>query len=134
MLERPARVVAAVLLACAAAGCGAADPRPKYVAPALADADAALLKCDWRYRVTEVDGARVEEPPVQFYFAPGNTVKVEPGERKVAIAFDDGNRYEAWRFVYPFQAGRLYKVGAPGGFAKGVRLTDKSTGTSTVIH
>jgi len=117
-----------------AAGCASPDPRPRYVTPQAESGELATLKCDWRYSVIEVDGAEVPPPPVHFFFAPGNTVKVLAGERQVGLVFDDGNQYNAWRFTYTFQPGHVYKVGAPGGFAQGVRLTDKETATSTVIR
>ena len=125
----------ATYVAAVATGCAAPDPRPVYATPKLAAAELATLKCDWHVNVTEIDGARIPDPPVTFYFAPGNTVKVAPGERTIGVSYDDGgNAYGSRRFTYNFQAGHVYKIGRPGAFASGVRVTDKSTDTSTVIR
>ena len=122
-------------LAASGVGCAAPDPRPTYVTPKLTAGELATLKCDWHVNVTEIDGARVPEPPVTFYFAPGNAVKVAPGERTIGVSYDDGgNAYGSRRFTYNFQGGHVYKIGRPGAFASGVRVTDKSTDTSTVIR
>jgi hypothetical protein len=132
---RAGLLLSAAYFAACGGGCAAPDPRPTYVTPKLSTGELATLKCDWHFNVTEVDGARVPEPPVTFYFAPGGTVKVAPGERTIGVAYDDGgNTYGSRRFTYNFQAGHVYKIGPPGAFASGVRVTDKSTDTSTVIH
>jgi hypothetical protein len=129
------RVAALAMLLAAAASPGCAGPAgPKYATPDMPAGELATLKCDWRYDVIEIDGAEVGQAPVKFFFANGNIVKVQPGNRTVAVSFSDGNQYNAWRFGYVFQPGHVYKIGAPGGFAEGVRVTDKNTTTSTVIH
>jgi hypothetical protein len=122
------------MAAASASGCASPDAPPKYATPQGRSGELATLKCDWRYNVIGVDGKEVAQSPVNLFFTNGNTVKVEPGERRVGISFGDGNQYNEWHFVFPFQPGHVYKVGAPGGFAQGVRLTNKNTTTSTVIR
>ena len=128
--------VALLIVAASApgSGCAAPDASPKYATPQGGSGDLATLKCDWRYNVIEVDGKEVPQFPVNLFFTNGNTVKVEPGERSVAVSFSDGNQYGAWRFGFEFLPGHVYKIGAPGGFTEGVRVTNKNTTTSTVIR
>jgi hypothetical protein len=126
--------LALLLAAASAPGCAAPNEPPKYATPQGAPGELATLKCDWRYNVVAVDGKEVAQSPVNLFFTNGNTIKVMGGDRKIAISFADGNQYQEWRFAYTFQPGHVYKVGAPGGFTQGVRLTDKNTTTSTVVR
>lgn len=132
---------AAGLLLFLAAGCGGKDPRPKYSAPKLAASDAATLKADSGFWIGEVDGARIDEPGMTVIGQPGNTVKVAPGERKVAVkrlgnsslVQVGGPSRSFSRFSYAFEAGQTYKVGAGGSFGRGIKVTNTRTGTQTVI-
>ena len=116
------------------AGC-AADHRPKYVMPKLANDQVAVVVGQYNvlssYEIHEVDGARVTAPP----FAMNYPVKVLPGERRLKVVGAAGQTRSEWSFVHNFQAGHRYVISpsAGGPFQAGLKLTDKTTNTSTII-
>ena len=131
--------VAAVVLLAGLGGCGRKDTRPKYVAPKLAASEAATLKANNDYWIDEVDGAVTKRPGMKVVVQPGNTVKVTPGEHNVVVSksrtdylVQQGGGSSFWRFSYNFRAGRTYKLGGVG-VGKGIKITDTTTGTETVV-
>jgi len=124
--------LAAVLLWLA--GC-AGDARPKYAMPNKPNSEVAIVVAEYNmlsaFGVDEVDGARVEAPP----FAMNYPVKVMPGQRRLKVTGNVGRTSATWSFVYDFQAGHRYALSASSAvFQTGLKLTDKTTNTSTIIH
>jgi hypothetical protein len=121
-------------LALLAGGC-AGDPRPKYVAPPLADAQVATLKAEGGMFIDGVDGARIDEMSFNLLGTGGNTVKVAPGERALSITRQSGNSMARWNVKYTFQAGRVYTIGPDNWIAgSNIKLTDQTTKTSTILR
>jgi hypothetical protein len=140
VMRRGYRFVVAALLLAGLAGCGGKDVRPKYVAPNLAESEAATLKADTDFWIDEVDGAVTKKPGVKIVVQPGNTVKVTPGEHSVRVSRSQSNTLVSpgggssfWRFNYNFRAGHTYKLGGAGFMAKGIKIKDTTTGTETVV-
>ena len=112
-------------------GC-AADKRPKYVTPALADDQVATLKGTWGYYIEEVDGARLDVGGFMPSFG-GNTAKVSAGEHRLRIEAIGSNSTAMWQTNFTCTAGHLYEVG-PSSIMGGVKFTDKMTKTETTIQ
>src|SRR5688572_7393924 len=72
-------------LAAAEVGCAGKDTRPKYSPPNLAADQVATLKANNDYWIAEVDGARIDEPGLKIVVQPGNTVRLQPGERTIVV-------------------------------------------------
>ena len=139
---RGASIVALVVFATALAGCGGKDHRPKYTPPDLSASEAAILKANNDYWISEVDGARIDAPGVKFLVQPGNTVKVAPGDRTIVVTrsgnsslVQTGGGHEAfWKFTYPFKAGRTYRIKGGGSAVNpAVKVVDTQTGTETEV-
>jgi hypothetical protein len=124
---------AAAVLLCLA-GC-AADHRPKYAMPNKPAGEVAIVVAEYNmlsaFGIDEVDGARVEAPP----FSMNYPVKVLPGQRRLKVTGNVGRTSATWSFVYDFQAGHRYALSASSALLQtGLKLTDKTTNTSTVIQ
>ena len=127
--------VAAVLVCVLAGltGC-AADHRPKYVMPKKPLSEVAVVVGQYNvlssFEIQEVDGARVDVPP----FSTNYPVKVMPGERSLTVAAKTGGGESRYTFVHNFTAGHRYVISGSGGLTQGgLKVTDKTTNTSTVI-
>ena len=61
-------------------------------------------------------------------------VKVVPGERRITVTGAVGRRQSEWSFVYTFHAGHRYALSASSALSQdGLKLTDQTTNTSTVL-
>ena len=77
-----------------------------------------------------VSDVRVEAPP----FSVNYPVKVVPGERRITVTGAVGRRQSEWSFVYTFHAGHRYALSASSALSQGgLKLTDQTTNTSTVL-
>ncbi|HEV7302044.1 MAG TPA: hypothetical protein VGN72_22095 [Tepidisphaeraceae bacterium] len=117
-----------ILLVTASLGLSACnDGRPKYMRP-LGQLNALVeLKSEsGGYAVTDVDGARVDSFQSSFS---GNSVVLQPGERRVTIQAIGSNSSQTWGVVYNFQAGHRYTFGKSS-FIGGLQITDQTTNTS----
>jgi hypothetical protein len=126
-------VLLAGVLSAALGGCS--DHRPKYAMPKRPLNEVAVVVAEYNilssFSVDEVDGARVEAPP----FSVNYPVKVLPGERRLKVSGATGRTRAQWSFVYNFQAGHRYALSASSAvFQTGLKLTDKTTNTSTIIR
>ena len=115
-------------------GC-APDHRPAYVMPKKPLGEVAVVVATYNilssFSVDEVDGARVKVPP----FSTNYPVKVLPGQRQLTVTGAAGNERVTWRFAYDFVAGHRYTLIASSAVTQGgLKITDKTTNTSTVIH
>ena len=125
----------APVLACVLAGLTgcAADHRPKYVMPKKPLSDVAVVVGQYNvlssFEIQEVDGARVDVPP----FSMNYPVKVMPGERRLTVAAKTGGGESRYTFVHNFTAGHRYVISGSGLSQGGLKVTDKTTNTSTVI-
>jgi hypothetical protein len=116
------------------AGC-AADHRPTYAMPKKPLGEVAVVVGTYNvlssFEVNEVDGARVKVPP----FSVNYPVKVLPGQRQLTVTGAAGNGRATWRFAYDFVAGHRYTLSASSAVTQGgLKITDKTTNTSTIIH
>ena len=114
---------------------GCADHRPKYAMPNKPLNEVAVVVAEYNllssFGIDEVDGARVEAPP----FSMNYPVKVLPGERRLKVSGTVGRTHSQWSFVYNFQAGHRYALSASSAVLQtGLKLTDKTTNTSTIIQ
>ena len=114
-------------------GC-APDYRPKYAMPQRPASEVAVVVAEYNFlssfEINEVDGARVEAPP----FSVNYPVKVMPGKRRLTVTARAGDTEARYSFVYDFQAGHRYALSATGAITQGgLKITDKTTNTSTII-
>ena len=126
-------LLTALVAVVAAAGC-AADHRPKYAMPKKPPGEVAVVVAEYNvlssFSIDEVDGARVQAPA----FAMNYPVKVLPGERRLKVTGAAGRNRATYSFVYPFVAGHRYAISASSAVTQGgLKITDKTTNTSTII-
>ena len=142
IVRRATSVMGAAVLVATLIGCGGKDNRPNYAAPDLAASEAAILKADNGFWISEVDGAKIDQPGVTLVVQPGNTVKVAPGDRKIKVTtlsnsylvnVGGGGSSGFTKFSFPFRAGHTYKLGGPGAFKKGIKVTDTETKTEAIV-
>src|SRR5678815_567462 len=125
---RIATLALAGTVAVAHPGCASSpDPRPAYAAPSLGAEQPAIVKTAMGYWIDEVDGARLPGPAP--FTMSGNTVKVAPGSHAIGLRVPNGY----YRFNYPFRAGHSYLFEGGGDISGVVKITDKTTGTSTTV-
>ena len=127
-------VALTVLLLAGLAGC-AADHRPKYVMPKKPLSEVAVVVGEYNvlssFSVDEVDGAAVKAPAFSINYP----VKVLPGTRQLTVTGAAGRTRAQWRFAYDFVAGHRYTLSASSAVTQGgLKITDKTTNTSTIIH
>jgi hypothetical protein len=130
----PSATAAAALLGLLIYVAGCSDSRPKYVMPNKPLGEVAVIVAQYNllssFAIVEVDGARVEAPP----FSVNYPVKVVPGERRITVTGAVGRRQSEWSFVYTFHAGHRYALSASSALSQGgLKLTDQTTNTSTVL-
>jgi hypothetical protein len=114
----------------------ASDPRPKYVAPAIAGDQIVTIKTTNGMFVDSIDGAKVDSAGVNVMgVLGGNTVKVSPGQHTIGVWIKMDFNKSRFTVTYTFDSGTEYAVGPDNSWnAQHVKITNLKTKTSVLLQ